>query len=68
MASFGLPRTLPGDDGRRTVTHENVDNHVRGRARWRADNAAAPGGSNLVSQDGVVDDVDGQLTWTRDPS
>jgi hypothetical protein len=30
MASFGLPRTLPGDDGRRTVTHENVDNHVRG--------------------------------------
>jgi hypothetical protein len=26
MASFGLPRTLPGGEGRRTVIHENVEN------------------------------------------
>ena len=32
MASFGLPRTLPGGEGRRTVIHENVDNHFRGPA------------------------------------
>jgi hypothetical protein len=69
MASFGPPRTLPGDDGRRTVTHENVDNHVRGRARRRADNADAPDPSSLVPQDGAgVDDVDGQLSRARDPS
>jgi hypothetical protein len=66
MASSGLPGTLPGGEGRRTVTHENVDNHLRGPS---SPSAVAASARVDGEQDGAaVDDVDDQLGGTRDPS
>jgi hypothetical protein len=64
MASFGLPGTLPGGEGQRTVTYENVDNHLRGPS---SPSTVAASARVDGEQDGAVaDDVDDQLGETRD--